>query len=814
MDDDGNIDEAVTVAPVTVDASADVSIYDKMGLQTDGTGVINDVLRLSYGSDFGTVTSVSWYKDGAIVITSGSGNNGIVERDGGMELTVNPTRGTGTYKATVIADGKSYTTNEIIITDKEQAPTIEAFTLEDDYTDGTDLHYNTTDQRAVATVTLSKAYTGTLTIYKASDMKYANPINTRDRLTTSNAVAATTAADAISVGAGTFGDGTTIMTSNQATNYQVLNTVNAAFGRGYGYINPDGTATYKWVLDDAGVVRGTDYVVTFDQASISSDTPGRGTANVSEATTAPYVTAPEKIAVTKVANGSRPEVTFQDADGAELTWFGYETTDTQADLSGGAAADQNGLGVSSTTQLEAVGIEAAQIYGATQKTNDPKASGVSVLVTGVTNRVSANDDIAKGVWTTQIGANAGAQAYWFATATLTKGVFGADKIELKSEATDNAQDAATDMDLVESKTTATTATVKFSNLRTDGTVYIVQGAFQAAAAAGNGQNVGSTIATNETTVNALFNKFDANDPTTYTAKTTVEAGTASVDIANAISANLTKVAAAATGATASGDIINGKIVDEDGDGGTAGGAGTTVDTWTLTNDTYGNDHYIAIFIPDDDVNYGMVYTDGAWSTDSYTSAPAGKSGLIVTQAATSVDKSAMTAVMGACTAALGANAASTVNILFGGIVVKDQFGTAMVYAAATTNTAADVTTITQKDSTNAETYAVESTAAAADGSVSVSTRGVVSFNFVETTAAKGAGLISAWDKGDGVTIKIPGLGTEISILAKEGVAGASVTTLGVDTAGTGAFTGLTLAAGASLAGTTDTTKLSNAFNIS
>ena len=791
---------------MTVDASADVSIYDKMGLQTDGTGVINDVLRLSYGSDFGTVTSVSWYKDGAIVITSGSGNNGIVEGDGGMELTVNPTRGTGTYKATVIADGKSYTTNEIIITDKEQAPTIEAFTLEDDYTDGTDLHYNTTDQRAVATVTLSKAYTGTLTIYKASDMKYANPINARDRLTTSNAVAATTAADAINDGS-LPGDGNTVMTSNQATNYQVLNTVTADFGRGYGYINPDGTATYKWVLDDAGVVRGTDYVVTFDQASISSDTPGRGTANVSEKTTAPYVTAPEKIAVTKVANGSRPEVTFQDADGAELTWFGYETTDAQADLSGGGLTDQNGLGVSSTTQLEAVGIEAAQIYGATNKTNDPKASGVSALVSAVTNRVAANDDIAKGVWTTEIGANAGTAAYWFATATLTKGVFGADKIELKSEATDNAQDAATDMDLVESKTTATTATVKFSNLRTAGTVYIVQGNFQGTASTANNPNT-TVIVKNELTVNELFNKFKANDPTTYTAKTTVEAGTASVDIPNAISANLTKVAGATGANVANGEIVNGKIVDEAGD------AAATADTWTITGDTYGNDHYIAIFIPDDDVNYGMVYTDGPFSTDSYTSAPTGKSGLIITQVATTVDKSNMTAIMGACAGGITANTASGVDIAFDKIVVKDQFGTAMVYAADTINTAADVTTVIEKDSTNVEAYVVESSDAANDGSVTVSTRGVVSFNLQETSPARGAGKISAWDKGDGVTIKIPGLGTEITIVAKESNTGATAATLGVDTEGDGTFDGLTLAANASLAGTTDTTKLGNAFNIS
>ena len=738
-----------------------MAIFDYMGLQSDGTGIIGDQLRLSFGSTFGTPTAITWYRNGSVEATLGNGVN--MNADGGLWLNVTADRGVGLYKATVVVDGVTYETNEIEITDKEEAATIVSFTLEDDYTDGTDIHYDTTDQRAVATVTLNKAYAGQLIIYKASDTKYANPINVNDRLTTSTGVAAVTAAQAIdvaAVGAGGVADARTIMTSNQATNYQVLNTVTAAFGRGYGFINPDGTATYKWVLDDGGVLRGTDYVVCFNQNSISTDTPGTGIANVSDETTAPYVKAPAAIAVTKVANGSKPEVTFLDEDDAEITWLGYETTATQADLSGGAAADQNGMAVSTRSQLETIGLTDAQIYGSTNKTNDPTASGVSVLVTGVTNRVTgAADTLVKGVWTTPNGVTAGNAAYWFAKATLKKGIFGAEKIELVSEPADSAQDAATDIDLVESKTAATTAVVKFSNLRTDGTVYIVQGDFQGTAA-DTGVAHETRIVTNDTTVAAIFNKFDESDPNTYTAKVAVEAGTASIDVPNAISSNLTKVAGAAGANLAAGDLVNGNIVDANANG------LSTDDTWALTADVFGNDHYIAVFIPDDQVNYGMVYTDGAFSTDSYTSAGNAKSGLIVTQVATTVDKTDATYTLATGTAP-AAGAIGTVVINAGAIQVKDQFGTAMVYGAVNNSLEVDAS-VSKLIATMTED---------ASGTCSVSTRGVVTLTLnmhsSDTNAAN-----TYIDKGETFTYKVAGLNDlTIAITTKHAI---EATTAGLD----------------------------------
>ena len=53
------------------------------------------MLRLSYGSDFGTVTTVSWYRNGSVLVTTGSGNAGIPERDGGLTLIADAARGTG-----------------------------------------------------------------------------------------------------------------------------------------------------------------------------------------------------------------------------------------------------------------------------------------------------------------------------------------------------------------------------------------------------------------------------------------------------------------------------------------------------------------------------------------------------------------------------------------------------------------------------------------------------------------------------------------------------------------------------------------------
>ena len=350
----GNEDEDYTTAKVGVDASFDVDLVDDYGLQDDGTGIIGDKLTVVYGATFGVPQNISWYKDGKVVLTRSVGDQ-VTEA---LTRTISAsTWGTGIYKVTITnVDGYIAETNEIKITDKEEAAQILNFTIEDDYTDGSDIAYKTSDNRAVASITLNKNYDGELAIYKTTDTAYTDKV---DSITTSIAEPVATAAQAIgntwspaftnpTAGNASIADGKSILTSNAATNYQVLNATN--IGSGYGYINNDGTVTYKFVVDDGALTRGSDYVVTFDQKSISTDKPGTGKANKSDAVTVPYVKTPGAVAVTKAAKGNTPEVTFyNDAAATEIsTWFGYENGD--------AATDQNGVAANAKSTLAQLGI--------------------------------------------------------------------------------------------------------------------------------------------------------------------------------------------------------------------------------------------------------------------------------------------------------------------------------------------------------------------------------------------------------------------------------------------------------------------------
>ena len=667
-DEDGNEAEDETLSKVGVDASSDVQIIDTFGLQEDGTGIINDVLRLSYGSDFGTVTTVSWYRNGSVLVTTGSGNAGIPERDGGLTLIASAERGTGIYKATIVADGITYTTNEIEITDKESPAEILDFTLEDDYTDGLGIHYATTDKRAIATVTLNKNYDGKFTVYRATDTTFKSPLAT-DALTTSTAQATLTAADAIKATAA-VGDQESVLTTNAATNYQVL-TANT-IGSGYGYINADGTVTYKWVLDDTGVARGSDYVVAFDQASISSDKPGSGVANASEEATAPYVVAPASIAVTKVAAGVKPEITFYDKDDDVLGWFGYQVTDAAE-----AAEEANGIGTGFKTTLATVGASSAKIYAATNKTTDPDGSGVSQLSSSTANPVEG------GVWTSQIAA--GDEAYFFATVKFNKGIFDKDALELKSEAAATAQPAATDMSILEDKTTATSAVVSFANLRADGTVYVARGRFTGSSSGGSIDVIN--------TVHDIVEAFNPDDATTYVAKTDVSAGAKSVTIENAIG-SYTSVNAS-TGILASNNYYeDGAIVS------------TTAGNY-VSGKVYGTDDYVAIFVPNDTDNYGQISTSDTMSKDSYTlnEDDDAFNSLRVVQKATSLsfDKESTTGKI----ATDDASATLTIkditpgtNSTAGKFYAKDQFGNRM--RTAKTNQSVTSVEVVDKDITSDE----------------------------------------------------------------------------------------------------------------
>ena len=648
-DEDGNEAEDETLSKVGVDASFDVELVDDYGLQDDGTGIIGDKLTVTYGATFGVPTNVSWYKDGKVVATNSVGD----DVNDGLTRTISASNwGTGVYKVTITnKDGEMAETNEIEITDKEEAAEIVGFTLEDDYTDGYDVDYDTQDKRAVATITMNKNYVGKFRIYRSTDTTFKTPLAT-DTLETTIAEPRSTAADATAAGAPA--DEVSVLTTNQATNYQVLRA--GTLGSGYGYIAPDGTVTYKYVLDDTGVERGASYVVTFDQDSISSDKPGTGIANVGPVAEAPYVVAPDAIAVTKVSAAVKPEITFLDENGDALAWFGYTQTNPTT------GTDPNNIGTDATTGLDDVKVASAQVYAATNKTTDPKASGVSIIQTGVNNR-NTIDNVVKGVWTCE--RPAGEEAYFFATVKLTKGIFAKDAVEITSEAQPTAQPAATNMNILEDKTTASSAVVSFENLRADGTVYIARGQFK-----GDGTNT-AAAQTQIVNIADIVENFDPADSTSFVASAPVEAGAKSVTVENAVGTY--------TGAWA-GNIPNSTgYYTEDG---------TVVGASYVTGKTYYTDDYVAIFVPDDQVNYGQIVTDDQVSKSPYALDDDNKEFNWLRNAAVPASITYDKTTRATIEQSLANN---TLTITGTKLLAKDQFGNTVHNAVATPQ---DVTSVT------------------------------------------------------------------------------------------------------------------------
>ena len=505
--------------------------------------------------DFGTPSHITWYRNGSVIATTGQGGT-TLNADGGLFLNVSAARGTGIYKATVVANGKTYETNEIEISSNEDQAVIESFTIEDDYTDGTDVVYEKNDTRAVATVTLNKNYQGTFSLYKKTNTKFAGAaIDTMETAANTPALSASDYAGMQFLG---LGDGASVLTADAGTNYNALNMqrtaanpLNAPAGEGIGYIARDGKVTYKWVVTNAanttGLTRGEEYVLVFDQDSIATDNIGSGNENkFKTAISAPYVTTPAKAEITKAAKNAAVEITFKDANDKVMTFMGMQNPIVGADTVGMAT----GSDIYSATKLAASTSDASK-----KKTN------------------IAAGTIRQGVWTTATEVS-GSDAFWFAELKFEKGIYGKDEVKVRTNDVQVAYDAASGMKISYATSAPKDVKVSFTNLRTDSTVYLV--ALQDA----DGARAAVTAATvSNETAEAAFKRV-YNDPTQAIASKSVSKGEASMTFEGAIEGVVTGDANGATGTLTEADIKNGNS-------------------------------YIAIIVPDDDVNYSPTYTAAA-----------------------------------------------------------------------------------------------------------------------------------------------------------------------------------------------------------
>ena len=535
-----------------------IKIEDISGLQSDGTGLVGDWLRAVVPATLGSFSNVIFYRDG-IQLNSTTQN--------GAAMTARADR-PGLYTVSVIGtDNKVYLSDSIKVVDTEAPAIIQSFAIEDDYSTPRIILSANADTEAVVSVSLNKAYAGNIRIYKATDLKYTGAAD----------VVESTVETVTTGGAGDVDEVLAMPTTAQVT---ALTNGNVVF-----YTDPEtGVTTYKFTVPTTGLARGTEYKMIFDQTAITSDTAGQGNENEAPNTaTAPYLETPATMSIDKGANGEPVVISFKDANGATMIWMG-------AQAAPGAAANDllSQLKVYSNTKAEM---------------KDGTDLGAS----------TAGSTILKGIMTTD--ANGDTNAYYYATAKTVAGLFGKKSVDLASSLGKGAQPAATGIAITQNSSDPYSADVKFTNLRTDGTLYIMQST-----------TLAQVVATDDTM------------------KTAFDQGTQAAKISSAVTAGTEKV--------------------------TLAGAIDDINTTNV--------HYMAIFVPDDAVNYATVYTAGAGTDDLVVAAKLTKFALSGNL------KDATTASYAGVTAG-GPTAEEKY------LVAKDQFGNSMAFTAAEAFAAADMT---------------------------------------------------------------------------------------------------------------------------
>ena len=387
-------------------------LIDLDGLQTDGTALIGDKLQVTYAADIGTPSQITWYLDGTAMKT--------ISASAAMGFTFDwqPSKA-GTCNAVVTnTKGETFTSNSIVVTEQEKAAVLSDTTVTDDY-DTPRIELKNADDKAILTVTMKKNYEGKFYLFEEKEEQYKK----------SNIFTPT-------IGDYSTANADTVTSKDAFKDSKVLPPKFALK-----YTDPATHAvSYKFLLNkNNSPRRGEKYQVVFDQTKISEDDiTNAKNINVNKTAgtiTIPYVTAPAKIALTKVAAGTPIELTFQDAKGTALTW-----------MNPGGPADAGAT---------------IKVYGNTAATT-----------AGATPHNAGNSDVEKGVH--KAGNAVAAREFYSATAELEKGIYGADKINLTAPWKTLALPGAKAVTVEEDTKEATAAKIRFTNGRTAGKVYLAK----------------------------------------------------------------------------------------------------------------------------------------------------------------------------------------------------------------------------------------------------------------------------------------------------------------------------------------------------
>lgn len=389
-------------------------LIDLDGLQTDGTALIGDKLQVTYAADIGTPSQITWYLDGTAMKT--------ISASAAMGFTFDwqPSKA-GTCNAVVTnTKGETFTSNSIVVTEQEKAAVLSDTTVTDDY-DTPRIELKNADDKAILTVTMKKNYEGKFYLFEEKEEQYKK----------SNIFTPT-------IGDYSTANADTVTSKDAFKDSKVLPPKFALK-----YTDPATHAvSYKFLLNkNNSPRRGEKYQVVFDQTKISEDDiTNAKNINVNKTAgtiTIPYVTAPAKIALTKVAAGTPIELTFQDAEGTALTW-----------MNPAGPADAGAT-------IKVYGNIAATTAGATEYHNPGN-----------------DNNVEKGVHTS--GNAAATQKHYSATAELEKGIYGADKINLTAPWKTSASPGAEVVTVEEDTKDATAAKINFTNGVTPGKVYLAK----------------------------------------------------------------------------------------------------------------------------------------------------------------------------------------------------------------------------------------------------------------------------------------------------------------------------------------------------
>lgn len=471
-----------------------LTLVDLDGLQTDGTAALGDRLQVQVSGNIGTIDRVNWYVDDVLV--SASGQSATSTTYPGADKA-------GSWIARVITTkGTTYTSNAIVVSDKEARAVVSDFTIADDYDDN-DIDLRDKDGQAILEVTLNKDYDGTFKFFTEKDGAIDNKTAVTtlraetdglyyNAVTTSYYYAYKDSTETYSNHA-LWADSTKIATTAITTNKNAVTAtaINKA-------VHKDGSVTYKFF---AGVdlSRGQSYIALFDQDAVIDDDETSATPNISGAFTAPYVTAPTAIVINPISKNLPVSVSFVGEDGKAIAWL--NNTDNA-----GAFAN--------------FGFENPVVYADKGNTVSTKSTAKYEVTTGL--KAGTFDTGAKLADDSNAGQTFTGLSWYLADVKSKKGIFGADALPLTSTARNINTAVCTAVDVKPAADDEKQAEITLTNLGADATVYLVRGTFK---------EVG--VEDNTCDADANMKNFDPAKDTTYSKKVEATKGTVTVKIPDA-----------------------------------------------------------------------------------------------------------------------------------------------------------------------------------------------------------------------------------------------------------------------------------------